>query len=136
MEGKINNHNPKKYQIILDEQKESPAFINIYQNEDSDKYLFYGILSPNVNKLYFVFKKQDETRLPLAIGFELNDEYFVSNQFQFLKHSYDKKLNDLDCIVIQFPDSELSDVYFCEVTPSFPFPVEISGEVKLKMIEQ
>ena len=43
-----------------------------------------------------------------------------------------KKVEDLDCVVIQFPNEKLTNVFCCDVSPSFPFPVEISGCIKLK----
>jgi hypothetical protein len=121
----------KNYDIIIEQPNDGFAFLNIYQNDTPDEYLFYGILSPNVNRFHLVFKKQDEERLPLAISFEINDEHFLANQYQFLKHCFDKKVEDLDCVVIQFPNEKLTNVFCCDVSPSFPFPVEISGCIKL-----
>jgi len=125
---------PKSYEILIEEDSDVyQGFINIYQSGDPEEYKFYGILPPDVKKFYLVFKKQDEERLPLAISFEIRDDTFLSNQYQFMRQCIDKNAKELDCLVIQFPDSELTNVYCCNVSPSFPFPVEVSGEIKLKI---
>lgn len=128
-----NKNTPSKYNILLDDEKEKDYYINIYQNENfTDEYLISGTLSPDVKKFYLVFKKEDEERLPIAISFELSDESFLSNQYQFIKFCPTLKPLDLHNVFIQFPDSEISSVYSCDVSPSFPFPVDISGSIKLK----
>jgi hypothetical protein len=124
-----------KYNIILDDEKEKDYYINIYQNENQpDEYLISGTLSPDVKRFYIVIKKEDEERLPVAISFELSDESFLSNQYQFIKFCPTLKPIDLNNVFVQFPDQELSSVYSCEVSPSFPFAVDISGSIKLKFL--
>jgi hypothetical protein len=123
-----------KYDIILDDD-EKDYYVNIYQSEnDPDEYLISGTLSPDVRKFFIIVKKEDEERLPVAISFELMDESFLSNQYQFLKFCPNLSQKDLQNICVQFPDDELSGVYSCEISPSFPFAIDIKGYIKLKKL--
>ena len=119
-----------KYDVILNEE-EKDYYINIYQ-ENSDEYSFSGTLSSDVTKFYLVFKKEDEEKLPLAISFELSDEKFFSTQYRFLKLCLDKSLDDIGNIIVQFPEDNLSSIFSCDVSPSFPYPVDIKGSIRLK----
>lgn len=119
-----------KYQIII-ESKEQPYYLNIYKDSENE-YIFTGVLSPDITNFYLVFKKVDEERLPLAISFELSDDDVFTNQYQFLKLRIDKTISNIENTSIQFPDTELSNIYSCDVSPSYPFPIDIYGRIKLK----
>jgi hypothetical protein len=123
-----------KYDIIIeDEQKD--YYVNIYPSEnDPDEYLISGTLSQDVKKFFLIIKKEDEERLPVAISFELSDESFLSSQYQFLKFCPNLSPQDLENVFVQFPDDELSGVYSCEISPSFPFAIDIKGSIKLKKL--
>lgn len=119
------------YDVIIDDP-DLP--VSIYIEEDNFGYKFHGILSSDVKRFYLIFKKEDEEKLPLAISFELSDENFLANQYQFLKQCIDKQKEDLEGLVIQFPDDIHSSIYSCDVSPSFPFPVEIKGNINLSRV--
>jgi hypothetical protein len=121
-----------KYDLIIEDDKD--CYLNIYQ--ENDVYFISGTLSPDVKKFFLIFKKEDEERLPVAISFELSDENFISNQYQFLKFCPSLSLHDLDNVIVQFPDDELSGIYSCDVSPSFPFAVDIKGSIKLKTLSE
>ncbi len=120
-----------KYDVIIEEE-EKEYFLNIYQESNPDEYIISGTLFPNVKQFYLIFKKQDEERLPIAFTFEISDETFISNQYQFLKICPDEKKEELSYVHIQYPEDELSSIYSCQLSPSFPFPVDINAKIKLK----
>ena len=109
--------------------------INIFQRKDiynkegsARDYIFQGVLPSDTKKFYLIFKKEDEQDLPLAVPFELRDDYIVINQYHYLRPTNEHP----DHMIIQFPDSELSQTFVVEVSPSFPYPLEIYGEIKLQ----
>jgi hypothetical protein len=118
-----------KYEIIIDDP-DLP--VSIHVERENDGYKFHGILSSDVKRFYLIFKKEDEEKLPLAISFELSDEHFLANQYQFLKPCLHKQKEDMEGLVLQFPDEILSTIYSCDISPSFPYPVDIKGNIKLK----
>jgi hypothetical protein len=119
-----------KYNIIIDDQ-DQPYHLNIYKETDNE-YIFSGVLKPNLTKFYLLFIKEDEERLPLAISFVISDDSFTSHQYQFLKLKPNQSIDSLENITIQFPDEDLSQIYSCDVSPSYPFIVDIYGRIKLK----
>lgn len=128
--GRIEKTIPtSKYNIIMDSE-DKDYYLNIYQDEN--EYIISGTLSPDIKKFYLIFRKEDEEKLPLAISVELSDNHFVSNQYQFLKSCPNLSQKDLNHVYVQFPDDELSGVYSCEISPSFPFALDIKGRIQLK----
>jgi len=125
------SRSPPKYDIIV-EDDDNDYYLNIYQ--ENNEYILSGTLSPDVKKFFLIFKKDDEETLPVAISLELTCENFISNQYQFLKFCPHLSKEDLDNVIVQYPDNDLSGIYSCEVSPSFPFPVDIKGSIKLKTL--
>jgi hypothetical protein len=130
---------PKPLMEIIRKNPESDPCINVYQRKDTYNkegsardYLFQGVLPSDTKRFFLLFKKEDEEDLPLAIPFELRDDFFLISQYHFLKPSMDKKKEEVQNLILQFPESNLTDLYVCDVSPSFPFPVEITGEIILK----
>lgn len=123
-----------KYDVVI-EYQDKPYHLNIYK-ESEDKYVFTGVLKPDLTKFFLVFMKEDEEKLPLAISFDISDDDFTSHQYRFLKPNPDKSIDSLENITIQFPDKELSYIYSCEVSPSFPFVTDIRGEITLKNVNE
>lgn len=132
IQGRESRSPPKsKYDIIV-EDDDNNYYLNIYQ--EKNEYIISGTLSPDVKKFFLIFKKEDEEKLPVAVSFELTDENFISNQYQFLKFCPNLSKEDLDNVVVQYPDDDLSGIYSCEVSPSFPFAVDVKGSIKLKSL--
>lgn len=132
IQGRESRSPPKsKYDIIV-EDDDNDYYLNIYQ--EKNEYIISGTLSPDVKKFFLIFKKEDEEKLPVAVSFELTDENFISNQYQFLKFCPNLSKEDLDNVVVQYPDDDLSGIYSCEVSPSFPFAVDVKGSIKLKSL--
>ena len=129
--GCMNTKPNYKYDFSLDEEQDRIYYMNIFKNS-SDEYSFTGVLSPDVKSFHLIFMKEDEERLPLAISFDLSDDGFHGSQYQFLQLSLTKSKEDLENVVIQYPDDELSNVFSCLLSPSFPYAVDISGTIKLK----
>jgi hypothetical protein len=132
----LNQTKDKKSSIIpLNEiLKKEPDFLpclNIYRNDKG--YKFQGVLPSDTKKFYLLFRKDDVNNLPLAISFELRDDFFLINQYHFLRPD-DKPKQELENLILQFPEDELSETHSCDVSPSFPFSVEIEGEIILKTI--
>lgn len=121
-----------KYDVII-EDEEKDYYMNI-DKHSTDEYHIDGVLSSDVKKFYLLFKKVDEEKLPLAISFEVSDENFRVNQYQFLRLCPNKSLSEIGRVCVQFPEEELSSVYCCDVSPSFPYPIDVKGIVKLKNV--
>jgi len=121
-----------KYDVVI-EYEDNPYHLNIYKETD-DEYIFSGVLKPNLTKFYLLFMKEDEERLPFAISFNISDDGFVSHQYQFLKLDMENTSNHTDNITIQFPDKELSSVFMCDVSPSYPFITDVYGRIDLKKV--
>jgi hypothetical protein len=124
--------NTIKYDVMI-EDEDKDYYINI-DTKSIDEYHIDGVLSPDVKKFYLLFKKVDEEKLPLAISFEVSDENIRANQYQFLRLCPNKSLSEIGSVCVQFPEEELSNVYCCDVSPSFPYPVDVKAIVKLKTV--
>ena len=129
--GCMNTKPKSTYDVILDEEEDKIYYMNIFKNS-SDEYSFTGVLSPDVKSFHLIFMKEDEERLPFAISFDLSDDGFQGSQYQFLQSSLTKSKEDLENVIIQYPDDELSHVFTCLLSPSFPYAVDIKGTIKLK----
>lgn len=125
--------NGKQKETLLDRDhlkaNNSPIFMNVY-TIDSTTYGFSGVLNADSKFFYLVFLKKDEDKLPLAVNFELSDDAFIVSQYQFLSQCQENPETGL--VTHQFEDTQVTAYYRCEVSPSFPFPVDIKGIVKIK----
>ncbi len=69
--------------------------------------------------------------IPLAVNFTIFTETFETRQFHYLLESY-LDVEFVDNIVVQYDPSErMTGLYQIEVSPSFPFPVDVKGVVKI-----
>jgi hypothetical protein len=106
------------------------SYVQIYL-KSNDEYGFFGILSPDIEFFYLVFRKEDEDRLPVAIPFEISDNNHICNQYQFLKIGLDME-EIPNNIYLEYKYEKLSNYYLVDITPRFPFAIEIYGSVHLK----
>jgi hypothetical protein len=115
---------PENYFDIVE-----PLFMNIYKTYDEKEYVFSGVLNSNCQHFYLVFDRNDEHKLPYAVEFQLSDESINCRQYQ-LMNLLDKDY-EYDHLFVQMEDVKLSKLYMIDVSPSFPFPVDISGKILL-----
>jgi hypothetical protein len=106
-----------------------PLFMNIYKPYEK-QYVFSGVLNSNCKHFYLVFDQNDEHKLPYAIEFQISDESMNCRQYQ-LMNLLDKDFDEYDHLFVQMDDAKLSKLYMIDVSPSFPFPVDISGNILL-----
>jgi hypothetical protein len=126
---------PKYESIIEYQEDQSSYFMNIYKPSENE-YIFSGVLSPDVKKFCLLFKKEDEERLPLAISFHLSEDNIHVHQYQLLRLSLELSLQDINnSTSIQFPEEELSSIYSCQISPSFPYAIDIYGTIPLKSLQ-
>lgn len=109
-------------------QHKDPLFMNIYI--ENNQYCFSGVLDIDSDHFYLVFLKQHEDRIPLAVHFEISDETFTSQQFQ-LMFLLNQSPQEMDNLILQFGQEDMTNVYQINVSPSFPFPVDIKGSIKI-----
>ena len=108
-----------------------PLFMNIYICEDGDKisYVYSGVLPPDCQCFYLVFQQMDEERLPFATEFKISDDLFDSFQYQLLSKT-NLPVTEIPNLFLQF-EKETTTLYFVSISPGFPFPVDICGQIIL-----
>ncbi len=103
--------------------------MNIYKPSEKE-YVFSGVLNSNCKYFYLVFDQNDEYKLPYAVEFHLSDESINCRQYQLMT-LLDKDSDLYDHLFVQMDDVKLSKLYMVCISPSFPFPVDISGNILL-----
>jgi hypothetical protein len=123
-------------------------FMNIYK--EGNNYKISGVVGPDSTRFYLVFYKRDQEMLPFAIDFSVNDSVFETQMFQLLiPLPNDDNLSSIysgiffqyceNCLNKDDPasaDELLSNLYYVDISPSFPFSVEISGFVRIDSSRQ
>lgn len=115
---------PENYFDIVE-----PLFMNIYKKTNQE-YVFSGVLDSNCKYFYLVFDKKDENKLPYAVEFHLSDESINCYQYQLMS-LLNKSTDQVENLFVQLDEGQLSNLYMVCISPSFPFPIDISGNILL-----
>ena len=122
------------YEEIINTKKNNNVHLQIYLVSENE-YAFYGIVPPDQEEFYLVFRKEDEERLPIAISYEVSEEQHLCNQYQMIQVCLEDNHLKKENIILDFTSTQLSHYYSCPISPMFPFAVEIYGSVKLKTFD-
>jgi hypothetical protein len=122
---------PDKFHHLINQKEKVYSYIQIYL-VSSNEYGFYGIVPPDGEEFYLVFQKEHEERIPIAISFEISEMNHICNQYQMIRFCSNDEYIEKQNIIIDFPKTNLSNYYYCPISPRFPFTIEIYGSVQLK----